>query len=213
PGEDAEEYRVLSDQIHREQQPQGVLQKELVDHLVQVIWKLRRMSGLENAIVERELKSMQRSQEMRRRCKDPYFDPDESSPTLADVLASQFMSESNGLSRLEIYRLRLERAMHATLRQLRKVREETREEEEPTPSPRIRGEGRGEGSVPQEDQIKFTKAPHPNPLPAHGARGQKTRSESESSGQNEHTDWPKPFPGQSLGDRASVALAGRETAL
>src|SRR5205814_2329244 len=130
PGEDADEYRALSEQVHHEQRPVGVLQKELVEHLVQLIWKLRRIPGIENAIVERELKSMQRSQEMRRRCKDPYFDPDESSPTLADVLASQFMSESNGLSRLEIYRLRLERAMHATLRQLRKLREESTEEKE-----------------------------------------------------------------------------------
>ena len=122
PGEDADEYRALSEQIHHEQRPVGVLQKELVDHLVQLIWKLRRIPGIENAIVEREMKSMARSQEMRRRCKDPYFDPDESSPTLADVLASQFMSESNGLSRLEIYRLRLERAMHAALRRKRSRR-------------------------------------------------------------------------------------------
>ena len=36
PGEDAEEYRSLSEQIHREQRPHGVLQKELVDHLVPI---------------------------------------------------------------------------------------------------------------------------------------------------------------------------------
>src|SRR5205814_8174105 len=119
PGEDAEEYRALSEQVHHEQRPAGVLQKELVDHLVQLIWKLRRIPGIENAIVQRELKSMHRIQKMHRHCKgEPYFETDESSPTLADVLASQFMSESNGMSRLEIYRLRLERAMHATLRQL-----------------------------------------------------------------------------------------------
>src|SRR5204863_7786907 len=120
PGEDAEEYRALSEQIHREQRPHGVLQKELVDHLVQLIWKLRRIPGIENAIIEYELKCIERSREMNRRFTEP-------APTLADVLASQFLSETNGLSRLEIYRQRLDRNIHATLRQLRKLREEEEE--------------------------------------------------------------------------------------
>src|SRR5947207_5651369 len=145
PGEDAEEYRALSEQIHREQQPHGVLQKELVDHLVQLIWKLRRIPGIENAIVQYELKSIERSREMNRRCHPQSYDPTEPPPTLADVLASQFLSETNGLSRLEIYRQRLDRNIHATLRQLRKLREESEPERDLTPSPCTQGEGRGEG--------------------------------------------------------------------
>jgi len=74
PGEDPAEYRALLDQLEREQQPAGVLQRELVSHLAQIIWKLRRIPGIENAIVQRELKSMHRIQKMHRRCKgEPYF--------------------------------------------------------------------------------------------------------------------------------------------
>ena len=202
PGEDPAEYRALLDQLEREQQPAGVLQRELVSHLAQIIWKLRRIPGIENAIVQRELKSMHRIQKMHRRCKgEPHFDTDESSPTLADVLASQFMSESNGLSRLEIYRLRLERAMHATLRQLRKLREEATEKEEPAPSPRTRGEGKGEGSCSPEHQSNPQKSPHPNPLPEYRARG------SDAAGQNEPTDSPNGSSGQQLSDRETLAFA------
>src|SRR4051794_15820705 len=51
-GEDEGVYRELLDELHREQRPRGVLEREIVTHIAQVLWKLRRVPAIEAALVE-----------------------------------------------------------------------------------------------------------------------------------------------------------------
>src|SRR5205814_7726751 len=97
---------------------------------------------------------------------------------------------------LEIYRQRLDRNIHATLRQLRKLREESEPERDLTPSPCTQGEGRGEGcsSCPSTQRQMH---PLPNPLPAYRER-EGTHARIGAGEQNEPTDPAKPRAGQDL---------------
>src|SRR5436305_6575580 len=51
PSEDEVAYEELLMQLEREHRPRGVLQREIVTHLAQVLWKLRRVPAIERSLV------------------------------------------------------------------------------------------------------------------------------------------------------------------
>ena len=54
PGEDAAAYDALGDGLTTQLQPVGVLEAELVDRLVSLFWRARRIPAIEAALVERQ---------------------------------------------------------------------------------------------------------------------------------------------------------------
>src|SRR5437868_14831799 len=48
PGEDEAEYAAFHGEVLRDLQPRGIIQRELVDDIVQTRWRLRRLSKLES---------------------------------------------------------------------------------------------------------------------------------------------------------------------
>src|SRR5436190_11013256 len=90
PGEDEQQYRTLRDQLASELHSLGAMQREIVEQLAQTIWRLRRIPGIEQAVMERAFKSEMITRDLRRKCHDRTLDPDAPPPSVHELLAEQF---------------------------------------------------------------------------------------------------------------------------
>jgi hypothetical protein len=129
-GESELDYEAFADAMRRDLRPVGVLQRELVEHMTQICWKLRRIPSIEAVLLDHQMHCIER--EFAREKEQGEIDPDATPPqaSAAVLLAAQFSLEGErSCERLELYRVRLERGLHAAQRHLRKLREETAGEE------------------------------------------------------------------------------------
>jgi hypothetical protein len=202
PSEDEVAYEELLLQLEREQRPQGVLQREIVGHIAQVLWKLRRVPSVERSLVFNRFYWAKRHHTLEQRRYKDHIERDLEPAPLPDLpmlLAREFDGGDNGFARLELYRQRLQRELRAAMRELRKLKEESHEHEDDPPPPRLRGGGEGQtdidnqsvlardGSQDQatsestrvEDPEHF--APPPSPLPA-SASGEGEQEAARSRG-------------------------------
>src|SRR6266480_904161 len=135
------------------------MQREMVEDLVQVRWKIRRIPAIEAERMWREQKKIaaDHAQQVAWR-----YLPKDSEPDLCPIkiLASEFAcKDQSAFNRLDLYRARLERQMHTLLRELRKLREETGNDEDQEDQ-RDTGLPRDTGLRPvQEDQETCEQRP------------------------------------------------------
>ncbi len=65
PGEDPEEYRLLRESLIAELRPEGALESELVEQIVCVLWRMRRIPAFEAALMA-WLEAAERAQDRKR---------------------------------------------------------------------------------------------------------------------------------------------------
>src|SRR4051794_2090080 len=119
PGENEAEYAAFHGDVLRDLAPCGIIQREMVDDIVQTRWRLRRLSKLEaHSILEAYAKILKEHEWKNDRKRivppPPPLDP-------IKILAQQ----DGGATYLDLYRERLQRMFHTQLRELRKLRDET----------------------------------------------------------------------------------------
>jgi len=161
-GEDAEELRTFAESFEKHLRPMGPLQKILVQRIIAIGWKLRRVADAEaeaaRAMDEEELRGWERQRDFKRELP---FAPVKLRPrpqprTGGRLLADSFREDGGGrdapvdgpLVRITHYELKLEGALRADLRELRAL-----QREDPFPTPEAEPEGGAE------------QVPEPSPAP------------------------------------------------
>jgi hypothetical protein len=188
-GEDQIEFNAFADAAMRDLKPIGIIQREVAGHIVQILWKLRRVPRIEQEMTKQAL--AQRP-------------PRERATMTAVQVFGQILTtytSENCCAQLEQYRQRLQRSLHQAMRELRRLREETGGEEEADdlcvaesvcePSPGTPGEGRVRAASESEDDVAVVRRPSPQPSPGVPGEGEMA---SIASGQNEPTDQRNAWP-------------------
>ena len=150
PGEDPAELERLGAEIEADLRPAGAAERELVGRVVSLSWRLRRVARAEEALWDDDDADRRRgfdiSAHLRERFGYPLTPGQSEEPpgslTGPSFVAAQFARPgTSALERLATYEQRLDRALHAALRQLqllRKLRREAEEDEVPaTPTPPV----------------------------------------------------------------------------
>jgi hypothetical protein len=149
-----------------------------------ISWKLRRVPAAEEAVIRQQAQTARGNQ----LGTDSYLAGPMPDPTAGQILAGDVSHRCSELAHLQMYEMRLDRALHACLRQLRqlkKMQQDQREESEqneqneqneptddesarvtPSPSPRTRGEGWGEGLCGDEPGQAVLNPLRQDPSPA-----------------------------------------------
>ena len=142
--EDGPLFEALRAQLQREWRPGSILEVMLVDRMAELIWQLRRVAGVEVQVLENMPK-----------WRPPGVKAENFG--LADAMARDFAKPNPTLLRVQMYQGRLERALHRTSAELRRLqierqmqdeREEFDDEAEAIPVP-LPGERLGEGMPSQ----------------------------------------------------------------
>src|SRR6478672_167820 len=130
PYENEWEYRAFADAMVRDLAPVGILQREIVTHITLISWRLRRIPAIEEALLYYDVCEMEDAHQAQKDRGEIDRDATMPEATAAIVLAGHFArTDDRPYERLEMYRNRLERGLHAALRQLEKLRDQTRGEE------------------------------------------------------------------------------------
>src|SRR5262249_5522353 len=115
PGEDEDAFNELRDEIVNDLKPRGAMEREIVDDLAQIRWKLRRLARVEAQMMAKTQRTIRaqhaRELEMHQRFHrgKPFEQPLEDHPI--EILARCGLSDSE-YGRMELYRQRLHRQMH-----------------------------------------------------------------------------------------------------
>jgi hypothetical protein len=205
PGEDEEAFNELHHEIVNDLKPRGAMQREVVDDIAQIRWKLRRLSRVEAQMMARSQQSIRKRYALELECHQrfhkgkPFEEPLEDHPI--QILSKHGCADSE-FGRLELYRQRLHRQMHTLLRELRQLRKEMVDQNDddsvPGHSERTREESRDPGSVPP------ARDPSRSTARDDGARGKP-----------EPTDSHNPMPGRwkendSLPEEGMMPVLGTE---
>ena len=59
-GESELDYEAFADAMRRDLRPMGVLQRELVEHMTQICWKLRRIPSIEAVLLDYQMHCIER---------------------------------------------------------------------------------------------------------------------------------------------------------
>src|SRR5688572_26556589 len=130
PGEDAHELEELALEMHEDLRPRGTAQRELVARVVSIVWRLRRAARAEEALwqerEEQELSYRERRGAFAAVLPQTGWDSpaDEHVPDTAERFVARQLSGTRGaspLERLAVYEQRLDRALHAAMRQLQQL--------------------------------------------------------------------------------------------
>jgi hypothetical protein len=101
--ESPEQVETLAQALHDEFHPQTPMEYVLVQRMVLATWKLQRTTGA-------EIEAMQVLVRMSQK------------PTAANVMVNDLGNGTSELDRLQRYEMRLERSLHASMRQLQQLR-------------------------------------------------------------------------------------------
>ena len=134
PGEDPEELAALARAYEADLRPRGAMERDLVARIVGINWRLRRVARAEEAMWARQdndiVDGVERGVMIRESYGMPQMpwereDDEPAAPmTGAEYVAGEFCRIStSGIERLAVYEQRLDRALHAAVRELRVVRE------------------------------------------------------------------------------------------
>jgi hypothetical protein len=186
PGEDEAAYVQFHAAMSKDLKPKSMMQREIVDDLVQVRWQIRRVPRIEAELFRETHRHEIESHE--------YLANPRPFDTLK-LLSEEFRYEGGGrYANMELYRQRLQRSMHSLLRELRKLREE-------------------QGDNEDEDCCSTGVSPVPPPIDQaqdHGqdARGTEEQPEQTACGKNEPTECDNSPAGQAL-ERSDNDALGR----
>ena len=132
PGEDPEELAALARAYEADLRPRGALERDLVARIVGINWRLRRVARAEEAmwarqdhdIVERAESGVTLCQQFGLPPMPGAADGPIAPMTGAEFAAGQMgRTSSSALERLAVYEQRLDRSLHAAIRELRALRE------------------------------------------------------------------------------------------
>jgi hypothetical protein len=148
PGETPAELEQLAGELEADLRPAGAAERELVGRVVSLSWRLRRVARAEEAMWDDDDEDRRRgfdvAAHLRERFGYPLMPGQSAAPpdplTGPSFVAAQFArAGTSALERMAAYEQRLDRALHAALRQLqllRKLRREAGGDEVPaTPTP------------------------------------------------------------------------------
>ena len=142
PGENPAALDALADAFDRDLRPRGALERELVARVVAIAWRMRRLARAEGALWEDVEDDKRRNADINRHCRQlygasmslfagPHAGQDDGPPPEAagpEFIAGQFVRHgTSALERMAVYEQRLDRQMHAALREfhtLRKLRKD-----------------------------------------------------------------------------------------
>jgi len=116
--EDPAEFEAFAAELRADLRPRTAMQRVLVERIIFVSWKLRRIPAIEVATAESA-----------RDTHGSFYRVPADQITAAHVLSHE--GYNPGLARLQMYEMRLERSLHASLRQLEKLKKMQEEENEP----------------------------------------------------------------------------------
>jgi len=116
--EDPAEFEAFAAELRADLRPRTAMQRVLVERIIFVSWKLRRIPAIEVATAESA-----------RDTHGSFYRVPADQITAAHVLSHE--GYNPGLARLQMYEMRLERSLHASLRQLEKLKKMQEKENEP----------------------------------------------------------------------------------
>jgi hypothetical protein len=180
-GEDEAEYEQFHDAMVCDLQPRGIMQYQIVQDLIQVRWKMKRLPKIEAESMRRHQQKLQERYEKHRKY-DKKLEPPNLDPI--QLLTDTYDTYGSCSSNIDLYRQRLQREMHTLLRELRKLREETGNEEQPCEE----CSGKTEPTE-TEDPVLKTKATEEHRRDAHA---------TEAVCKTEPTEPPNPLLNQDL---------------
>jgi hypothetical protein len=132
PGEDPEELAALARAYEADLRPRGALERDLVARIVGLNWRLRRVARAEEAMWARQDHDIVERAEMGvALCQQFGYPPMPGAAdgpiapmTGAEYVAGQLnRTATAAIERLAVYEQRLDRALHAAIRELRALRE------------------------------------------------------------------------------------------
>jgi len=155
PGEDADAFEDLWNQVRADFSPVGPIEELLVDRVVNAIWRLRRLARAETALFHwrvHKLKADQLTNQVRSYVKDPIYELTFVAPEITDKASHTEAKEALGqaeyerdrdevllgraldadakegdtFAKLARYETRLERSLFRTLYELRRVQDKRR---------------------------------------------------------------------------------------
>ncbi len=191
PGEDEAEYNAFHAEMVRDLHPRGILQRQFTDAITQISWKLRRVPMIEAAQIERTQHYIANCNCDFRQCDVP-----KEIQTIW-ILAREFTGTRGGFANLELYRSRLERSLHAALRELRKLREETGAEEEKV-CEKCEQSQRDTGLRPVQEDVEAEGTVIAEESSEHGPEAHVTEPHVTRVGTNEATDAHNHFTANEL---------------
>lgn len=130
PGEDAESFLDLQHRLEIELDPVGALERELVNRLAALFWRLRRANRIETGILQFEL-SKAAGQDLFASEEEEEDDEDEEELT-SESIGSGFRTAAYGsdpLSKLARYETSLDRSVIRIIRELERIQKNRRERE------------------------------------------------------------------------------------
>ena len=114
PTEDAAEFEAFRNGLIQELRPRGPMEALLVDRIICNGWRIRRIGEIENWVITRKQESEHR---------------DRANQSPAEIMAAEFMYHSHAFEEVSLHEQRLQRNMHAALRQLMQLQKQSRDHE------------------------------------------------------------------------------------
>ena len=182
--EDGPLFDQLRAQLQREWRPGSILEVMLVDRMAELVWQLRRVAGVEVGVLE----NMPRWRPAGVKAEN--FG-------LADAMARDFAKPNPTLLRVQMYQGRLERALHRTSAELRRLQ--------------IERQMQDERDDIQETDEAATPVPHPGERLGEGMPGPSTSGAEEESTESTNPasptspDAPSPHSTSPQGEGPEVA--------
>ena len=120
-GEDPAEFEAFAQALRDDLRPRGAAERVLVDRIIELSWKLRRVPAAEAALDETLAEQARDRLKYRGLAVSPHGEVAE--PEAHHLIAADVPSGADSaLMRLQMYELRIERSLHATFRQLAQLR-------------------------------------------------------------------------------------------
>lgn len=126
--ESADEFRAFAEALLADLRPRGAMQQVLVERIIVISWKLRRVPAAEESVIRQQAQTARGNQ----RGADDYLAGPLPEPSAGQIVAADVACSHSELTHLQMYEMRLERALHACLRQLRQLKKMQRDEDEET---------------------------------------------------------------------------------
>ena len=167
PDEDPYEMAAFSDDVEASLRPRGAVEVALVGRIVSILWRMRRLGDAEEKLFEHERQS-RTSYNQRREAYGmaQWLPPENEQVTSAEFLVAQFTGRANSaLERLGVYEQRLDRCLHATLRQLQQLRKMSQSAQEQHP-PEPQGASANPPQPAAEEGGEQSAEPAAEPAPA-----------------------------------------------
>ncbi len=150
PGEDADSFQDLQQRLLTELDPLGTLERELVNRLTALLWRLRRTNRIETGVLQLELSE---------KAEPDFFEmiePDgpaeeekgDGEMLTSEAIGSSFRSAGYGsdpLGKLARYETSLDRSVIRTVRELERI-QNNRRKNETEPAPLIEMSGKDEAA-------------------------------------------------------------------